>query len=209
MKKVLESESFKIFYDEKDEQLAKKSEGHLVENLGGLLDFFKVEKLAGAICVDFYSSLEEWKSYIESLGQQYQDYIVGIAAEGKISVLSYDEYKKTQMHKNRPFEDFLQIIVHECVHICNFARVENPDQSVCFIMEGLATYLSGQDYNPNVRADYDCQTMCNYQTFFELEDPYSVAQVYVRRMLEKLSREEVIEYSGNLEKLWNDWAKIF
>ena len=45
--------------------------------------------------------------------------------------------------------------------------------------------------------------MCDYQTFFELQDPYSVAQVLVRKMLEKLTAEQVIEYSGNLEKLWN------
>jgi hypothetical protein len=76
-------------------------------------------------------------------------------------------------------------------------------------MEGLATYLSNQAYNPNIKSDYNRETMCNYQTFYALEDPYSVAQILVRKMLEKMTAEEVIQYSGNLEKIWNDWEKIF
>lgn len=38
MKKVFESKSFLIFYDENDEQLAKKSECQLLENFDRLMD---------------------------------------------------------------------------------------------------------------------------------------------------------------------------
>lgn len=209
MKNTKDSEYFTIHYEDKDQLLVKEAEGALNENLRRLMAFFNLSALSGKITVDIYSTLEEWIAFIESKGQTYQDFIVGLADNGVISVLSYDQYKKTQMHKDRPFEDFLQIIVHECVHICNYERIENPNNSVCFIMEGLATYLSNQVYNPNVKSDYNRETMCNYQTFYALEDPYSVAQILVRKMLEKMTAEEVIQYSGNLEKLWNDWEKIF
>lgn len=209
MKNTKSSEYFTIHYEDKDHILVEDSEKVLNENLSRLMSFFNLSALPEKITVNIYPTLEEWIAFVESSGQPYQEYIVGFAFNGVISVLAYDQYKKTQMHKNRPFEDFLQIIVHECVHICNYARVENQNNSVCFIMEGLATYLSNQAYNPNVRADYNCETMCNYQTFYALEDPYSVAQIYVRKMLEKMNAEEVIEYSGNLEKVWNDWEKIF
>ena len=209
MKNTKDSQYFTIHYEDKDLSLVNDTEKALNENLSRLMKFFNLSALSGKITVDIYSTLEDWIAFIESNGQTYQDYIVGLANNGIISVLAYDEYKKTQMHKDRPFEDFLQIIVHECVHICNYERIENPNNSVCFIMEGLATYLSNQAYNPNVKADYNCETMCNYQTFFALEDSYSVAQVLVRKMLEKMTAEEVIQYSGNLEKVWNDWKKIF
>ena len=209
MKNTKDSEYFTIHYEDKDQLLVKEAEGALNENLRRLMAFFNLSALSGKITVDIYSTLEEWIAFIESKGQTYQDFIVGLADNGVISVLSYDQYKKTQMHKDRPFEDFLQIIVHECVHICNYERIENPNNSVCFIMEGLATYLSNQAYNPNVKSDYNRETMCNYQTFYALEDPYSVAQILVRKMLEKMTAEEVIQYSGNLEKFWNDWEKIF
>ncbi len=209
MKNTKNSEYFTIHYEDKDQLLVKEAEGALNENLRRLMAFFNLSALSGKITVDIYSTLEEWIAFIESKGQTYQDFIVGLADNGVISVLSYDQYKKTQMHKDRPFEDFLQIIVHECVHICNYERIENPNNSVCFIMEGLATYLSNQAYNPNIKSDYNRETMCNYQTFYALEDPYSVAQILVRKMLEKMTAEEVIQYSGNLEKIWNDWEKIF
>ena len=209
MKNTKDSEYFTIHYEDKDQLLVEDTAKALNENLKRLMSFFNLSALPAKITVDIYPVLEEWIAFIESTGQTYQDFIVGLASNGVISVLAYDQYKKTQMHKNRPFEDFLQIIVHEFVHICNYARVENQNNSVCFIMEGLATYLSNQAYNPNIKADYDCKTMCNYQTFYALEDPYSVAQIYVRKMLDKMTAEEVIEYSGNLEKIWNDWEKIF
>ncbi len=209
MKNTKNSEYFTIHYEDKDQLLVKEAEGALNENLRRLMAFFNLSALSGKITVDIYSTLEEWIAFIESKGQTYQDFIVGLADNGVISVLSYDQYKKTQMHKDRPFEDFLQIIVHECVHICNYERIQNPNNSVCFIMEGLATYLSNQAYNPNIKSDYNRETMCNYQTFYALEDPYSVAQILVRKMLEKMTAGEVIQYSGSLEKLWNDWEKIF
>ena len=209
MKNTKDSEYFTIHYEDKDQLLVKEAEGALNENLRRLMAFFNLSALSGKITVDIYSTLEEWIAFFESKGQTYQDFIVGLADNGVISVLSYDQYKKTQMHKDRPFEDFLQIIVHECVHICNYERIENPNNSVCFIMEGLATYLSNQAYNPNIKSDYNRETMCNYQTFYALEDPYSVAQILVRKMLEKMTAEEVIQYSGNLEKFWNDWEKVF
>ncbi|MCR5765154.1 MAG: hypothetical protein K6G09_04150 [Treponema sp.] len=209
MKNTKDSEYFTIHYEDKDQLLVKEAEGALNENLRRLMAFFNLSALSGKITVDIYSTLEEWIAFIESKGQTYQDFIVGLADNGVISVLSYDQYKKTQMHKDRPFEDFLQIIVHECVHICNYERIENPNNSVCFIMEGLATYLSNQAYNPNVKSDYNRETMCNYQTFYALEDPYSLAQILVRKMLKKMTAEKVIQYSGSLEKLWNDWEKIF
>ena len=209
MKNTKDSQYFTIHYEDKDLSLVNDTEKALNENLSRLMKFFNLSALSGKITVDIYSTLEEWIAFIESNGQTYQDYIVGLANNGIISVLAYDQYKKIQMHKDRPFEDFLQIIVHECVHICNYERIENPNNSVCFIMEGLATYLSNQAYNPNIKSDYNRETMCNYQTFYALEDPYSVAQILVRKMLEKMTAEEVIQYSGNLEKFWNDWEKIF
>lgn len=209
MKNTKDSQYFTIHYEDKDLSLVNDTEKALNENLSRLMKFFNLSALSGKITVDIYSTLEDWIAFIESNGQTYQDYIVGLADNGLISVLAYDQYKKTQMHKDRPFEDFLQIIVHECVHICNYERIENPNNSVCFIMEGLATYLSNQAYNSNVKADYNRETMCNYQTFYALEDSYSVSQILVRKMLKKMTAEEVIQYSGNLEKVWNDWKKIF
>lgn len=209
MKNRTETEFFVFNYDDKDLELLEKSEKALNENLARIMQFFNLSTLSAKITVDFYPTLEQWISFIESTGQPYQYFIVGLAEQNTISVLAFDQYAKTNMHKNSPFEWFLQVIVHECVHICNFERIENPNNSVVFIMEGLATYLANQDFNPNVKSDYDCATMCNYQTFFAVQDPYAVAQVLVRKMLENLTAEQVIEYSGNLEKLWNDWDKIF
>lgn len=209
LNKTLETDYFIITYNSETEKLAKDSEIELTKNLTRIMDFFALEKLSNKIKVEIYPTLDDWIKFIESCGKKYQDYIVGTAFPDKICVLAFDEYSKTRIHKNDTFDDYLKVIIHECVHFCNQEKIENGYNSVLFIMEGLATYLANQPYNPNIKADYSCEIMCDPNQLFQLKDPYSISQIYVRKMLEKLPPEKVIEYSADIAKLRKDWDTIF
>lgn len=209
MKQIYKNEFFTIFTDTENLNNQQKIFDALNDNLARIMSFFEVEKLSKAISVCIHSDLEEWKNFITNRGTPYQDYVVGCAWEGKIDVLAFEEYQKTQMHKDDSFDDFLKVVIHEFVHICHQEIQPDFSKVTWFIGEGLATYLADQRYNEEEEIDFPKETLFDFRQFMNLHSPYCAAQKLVRALVKKVTHKELLEYARDAEKLYMDWEKIW
>ena len=108
---IYETDIYSIEYDAKSEKLVQSMNEALSQNFQRILDFWGIEKLANHVNIKIYSEMDDWiKFYEEKSGSKYQDYVVGCADGPNIYVLAFDEYKKTQQHKNDSLEDFQKIV---------------------------------------------------------------------------------------------------
>ena len=115
---IYETDIYSIEYDAKSEKLVQSMNEALSQNFQRILDFWGIEKLANHVNIKIYSEMDDWINfYEEKSGSKYQDYVVGCADGPNIYVLAFDEYKKTQQHKNDSLEDFQKVMIHEFVHI--------------------------------------------------------------------------------------------
>ena len=205
---VKKTQFFSIEYDECSTDFVDNVTSVLEENLQRIMNFFELKTISSEVTIRIYSDFDEWKSFYESAsGQQYQDYIVGCAANNIISVLAFDQYKKSNVHKNDSLEDFEKIIVHEFVHICH-NQLDIKEYSF-IIGEGLATYLANQRYNENIKIDFPKEVIFNYEKFFSItNDPYSFAQKIVRQITQKVSQQKLLEYAVDSSKLYDDWEEL-
>ena len=152
---IYKTDVYSIEYDKKSEKLVQTINEALSQNFQRVLDFWGIEKLANHVNIKIYSEMDDWiKFYEEKSGSRYQDYVVGCADGPNIYVLAFDEYKKTQQHKNDSLEDFQKIVIHEFVHICHNQLITDPEKTSFIMGEGLATYLAGQGYNHDIKIDY-------------------------------------------------------
>ena len=112
------------------------------------------------------------------------------------------------VHKNDSLEDFQKIIIHEFVHICQNQLCKDNSKMSFIMCEGLATYLAGQPYNPDIKIDYPKEKLFSDELFSLSNDLYSMSQKIVRKLVEKVSREKLIEYTLDYTKLYDDWERL-
>ncbi len=207
---IYKSNFYSIEYDKKSEKLVQNVNEALMQNFQRVLDFWGIEKLEKHVNIRIYSELDEWiKFFEEQSGTKYQDYVVGLADGPNIYVLAYDEYKKSNMHKNDSLEDFQRVIVHEFVHICHNQLLTGWENYSFIMGVGLATYLAGQPYNHDVKIDYPKNSLFSNDFFSLSNDLYSIAQKIVRELVEKVPHEKLIEYALDSTKLYKDWDELF
>jgi hypothetical protein len=206
---IYETDIYSIEYDAKSEKLVQSINEALSQNFQRILDFWGIEKLANHVNIKIYSEMDDWiKFYEEKSGSKYQDYVVGCADGPNIYVLAFDEYKKTQQHKNDSLEDFQKIVIHEFVHICHTQLITGWDKYSFIMGEGLATYLAGQRYNPDVKIDYPKDELFSNDLFSLTNDLYSLSQKIVRQLVKKVPHEKIIEYALDATKLYEDWDEL-
>lgn len=206
---IYETDIYSIEYDEKSEKLIQSMNEALSQNFQRILDFWGIEKLANHVNIKIYSEMDDWiKFYEEKSGSKYQDYVVGCADGPNIYVLAFDEYKKTQQHKNDSLEDFQKIVIHEFVHICHNQLITDPEKTSFIMGEGLATYLADQGYNHDIKIDYPKYSLFSNDLFSLTNDLYSLSQKIVRQLVKKVPHEKIIEYALDATKLYEDWDEL-
>ena len=206
---IYETDIYSIEYDAKSEKFVQSMNEALSQNFQRILDFWGIEKLANHVNIKIYSEMDDWiKFYEEKSGSKYQDYVVGCADGPNIYVLAFDEYKKTQQHKNDSLEDFQKIVIHEFVHICHNQLITDPEKTSFIMGEGLATYLAGQGYNHDIKIDYPKYSLFSNDLFSLTNDLYSLSQKIVRQLVERVPHEKIIEYALDATKVYEDWDEL-
>ena len=206
---IYKTDFYSIEYDKQSEKLVQKINDTLSQNFQRILDFWEIEKLDNHVNIKIFSGLADWiKFYEEKFNLKYQDYVIGCADGPNIYVLAFDEYKKTQTHKNDSLEDFQKVMVHEFVHICQNQRISGRENNSFIMGEGLATYLADQPYNHDIKIDYPKETLFSNDFFSLSNDLYSLSQKIVRQLVEKVSHEKLLEYALDYTKLYNDWDTL-
>ena len=206
---IYKTDLYSIEYDQKSEKLVQTINEALSQNFQRVLDFWGIEKLASHVNIQIFSELDDWIKFFEKKsGAKYEDYVVGCADGPNISVLAHDEYKKTQMHKNDSLESFQKVMIHEFVHICHTQLLTGWDKYSFIMGEGLATYLADQPYNHDIKIDYPKETLFSNDFFSLSNDLYSISQKIVRKLVDKVTHEKLLEYALDCSKLYEDWDEL-
>ncbi len=198
------TENFIVYYSETEQDHIEALVDALQDRLDDLLSFFILEKLKKPANIIIYSDKNEFIRYILKYKDTYQDWIIGDTSDGNINMLSLHNCKMMQTHRDITLSWWIQVVVHELVHICQ--QTLNPNAYGCeWFWEALAINLSGQTMP---LAAIDCtkeQLMFHY---LSLPDGYSISYTIGKYMLEYYPHERLLEYVDNPQKLWDDTAAI-
>ena len=113
-----------------------------------------------------------------------------------------------QMHKNDSLESFQKVMIHEFVHICHTQLLTGWDKYSFIMGEGLSTYLADQPYNHDIKIDYPKETLFSNEFFSLSNDLYSISQKIVRKLVDKVTHEKLLEYALDCSKLYEDWDEL-
>lgn len=197
-------EFFEIEYTPDTKDLSEKVADTLELSLAGIMKFFELDRIEKKIEVKITSDLNSYIDHIFQISNNYYEWMVADAYEGKITILSFDVMRKKQGRENMDYEQYCQIIVHELVHICQ--QQVNADARDCmWFWEGLATNFAGQERFINV-ADITKEQLV--QGFNQLPDPYAVAYTIVHFMLKEYGHEQILNYVKEPKILLDDLDMI-
>lgn len=134
---------------------------YILENEKRILDFFSLKELPEK-CNIIIMSYNSFKDYITKNYGKIYDYIRGMT-DGRtktIRVLNIEDQRRYTIHKHSTVHSTAKMIMHEIVHICNAYVNDDYEQTVWF-REGLATNLSGQNYDLVSLDDCDFELLKN------------------------------------------------
>ena len=196
-----------IIHADKDLNYLKDMTKTLNNEAKKVLDFFELKELKEKKNVVIYTSIDKFKSYKESRGEDYQEWMYGDAADGNINVLELSEARKTKTHKNMTLEEFLKTVIHEFVHACQEEVNNDDDDELMWFWEALATNLSGQKYDGVDLEKCDFEKLKT--DFYNLKDGYGYVYSLGDYMLKTYGQKKVLDYVKNTNKLKQDEDKIF
>jgi hypothetical protein len=171
-----------------------------------ILEFFELEKLSKKQKIVIYNSVEKYKAHMEKHVPEYKDWMIGDTYGENINLLSLDEVKKLESHKNFTIDSFMNGILHEFVHVCQREYGKN-ERELLWFWEALAVNLSGQPNKPISLADCDFSLL--KKDFNNVEGNYNYAYELGKYILEIYSHEEIMTFIKNPELLKSVEYKIF
>ena len=134
----------------------------------------------------------------------YQDWMIGDTNDGNINMLSLKNCKMTQTHKGLTLSEYIKVVVHELVHICQ-QEVNSNAYGCEWFWEALALNLSGQTMSETIVDCTEEQLMFHYLC---LPKRYSISFTIGKYMLANYPHEHLLEYIKNPQQLWNDTEAI-
>ncbi len=202
---IIEIENFIIEFENdlkyKDEMIY-----NLQNNTQRILAFFELEKLSNKQKIVIYNSVEKYKAHMEKYVPEYKDWMIGDTYGENINLLSFDEVKKLDSHKNITMDGFMKGILHEFVHVCQGEYGKN-ERELLWFWEALAVNLSGQPNKPISLADCDFSLL--KKDFNNVKGNYNYAYELGKYILETYSHEEIMEFIKNPDLFKSMEYKIF
>lgn len=202
---IVEIENF-IIESENDIKYKDEIICNLQNNTQKILDFFELEKLSKKKRIVIYNSIEKYKLHMEKYVSEYKDWMIGDTYGEDINLLSLDEVKKLESHKNFTIESFMKGILHEFVHVCQREYGKNEKELLWF-WEALAVNLSGQPNKPISLANCDFTLL--KKDFNNVIGNYRYAYELGKYILEEYSHKEILEFIKSPNLFKNIEYKIF
>ncbi len=193
-----------LHYDEAESELAELILKVIEDNLERLLAFFQLGGLSNKVDIIIYSSIKDYEKHMLECGYAYYEWMIADTMDGKIHISTLDACRGTQAHRDISFDDYVKMIIHELVHICQQHVYANCYGCEWF-WEALATNLSGQcmEYPQELCTRDDL--MFHYN---EVPYAYSISYHIGKYMLENLPHEKIYEYIANPDALWQDTEEL-
>src|SRR5690606_5871316 len=112
--------------------------------------------------------------YIKNMSKyidDYQEWMIGDTYDGNINMLSLENCKKTKTHKEMTLTEYIKVVIHELVHICQ--QEVNPNAYGCeWFWEALATNLSEQTLFETI---VDCKKEQLMFDYLNLQNGYPIS----------------------------------
>lgn len=154
-----------FYYEKQDEDLIDELASALEEKAQDIFAFFEIipTKKAQIRIIPTKQQYDDIYRKERNLNQDYPLplWAIGNCREGVITYLSLHDYKSTShKYKDADYELALdyykKTIVHEYVHFVNenFNEIKQCAYTEKYLVEGIATYLSGQKTGQEIIFDY-------------------------------------------------------
>ena len=205
----IENDNFILEFNEKDKELAEQVAGVLDKKYREIMEWFELKSLPKKTLIKIYDDREKYKAnimpWLEENGERWHDWMIGDTFDGNINLLNLEKCREVKEHADMDMQDFLTTPIHEFVHICHRAIID--DEYVTWFMEGLATQLAEQGYYTISHIPYTAEQLLD--DFKELKHSYQIVYTLMGYMLEHNSHEQMLEYARHpstvdLEQLIQD-----
>lgn len=197
---IYENENFIIRYTESDisyiEEAIEKLNGKYIE----YMEFFGVGKLPNKVEFVLYNDLVAFREKMINSNGHVKETTVGHAQGNLVEILTLNERKKIEIHKNSTEQTIIMTFAHELLHIFH-AFYKGSNKSSWFA-EGLAINLGSPRYELGLidcTADDLINRRGKSRHFFAM----------VKYMLENMSHEKILEYAKNDDLVINDTEEIY
>lgn len=170
-----------------------------------ILNFFELHELKAPKIIKIWTDQKEYQQHLEHYVDKYYDWMCADTYDGNINLLSIEECKKTETHKNMTLKEMLQNITHEFVHACQ-QEINEDSKNVEWFWEALATNLA----NPfDHVASMQCEDEELINDFNATPFAYEICYTIGKYLLENYSKEQILEYVKQPEKLRKEAKTIF
>lgn len=206
-------EIFEIEYNENDSEYIDNLINYLKENYKKIMEFFEIKNYDKNIKIKIWDSKESYRDYFNKKYKKYgynktvAPWEVGrthIDEYPRIDLILYKESLECQGHQNDTIDNYIQMVLHEFVHVCHFIY-NKETTNVTWFSEGLATNLSHQSVyiNNPLTLDASLDEITNGKVFYQ--NYYAM----VNYLLNNYSREEILELVKNKELLIKETPEIY
>lgn len=191
-------------FQKQDENLANILAEYLDEKTKKLYDFFGIAFQGEKSNITIVPSKKEFdiiyrKANNKPENEPIQDWIIGTCNNGIIFYVSLNDYDNTAHKFDKKdyaiaLENYKKTILHEQVHFVNelFSKQNNSPETIKFLSEGIATYLSGQYENQNVGFYADADTLLNQN-----KNPYDQYFLITKYLAENFDKETILSLFKN------------
>lgn len=197
---IYENEYFIIHYTESDIGYIEEAIERLNSKYIEYMEFFGVDKLPEKVKLVIYNDLEAFRQKMISSYGHVKETTVGHAQGNLVEILTLNERKKIELHKNSTEETIIMTFAHELLHIFHAFYKGNNRSS--WFAEGLAINLGSPRYELGL-IDCTAEDLINRRGksrhFFAM----------VKYMLENMSHEKILEYAKDDDLVIKDTEKIY
>lgn len=205
---LFENEHFIIKYTESDVGYIDEAIERLNNKYDEYIEFFGVGELPEKVKFILYNDLGTFREKMLVSYGHVKETTVGHAHGNLVEILTLNERKKIEIHKNSTKETIIMTFAHELLHIFHTFYKGNNRNS--WFAEGLAINLGSPRYELGL---IDCTPADLINRKGKSRHFFAM----VKYMLDNMSHENVLEYSKNddlviehteeIYNLTNEWIK--
>ena len=206
-------EVFEIEYFENDLEYIDNIINYLKDNYKEIIIFFGIKKFDKNIRIKIWNNKESYRDYFNEKLKKYgynktvPPWEVGrtyIDECPRIDLISYKKSLECQGHKNDTIDDFIQVVLHEFVHVCHQSYYKESS-NIAWFSEGLATNLSHQSRYKNNLLTLDA----SLDEIMNGKVSYHNYYAMVNYLLNKYSKEDILELAKNKDLLIEKTPEIY
>lgn len=197
---VFENERFIIKYTERDIDYIDTAIERLNNKYDEYMEFFGVGELPDKVELVLYNDLDTFREKMIASYGHVNETTVGHAHGNLVEILTLNERKKIEIHKNSTDETIIMTFAHELLHIFHTYYKGNNRSS--WFAEGLAINLGSPRYELGL-------IDCTPDDLINRKGKSRHFYAMVKYMLENMPHEKILEYAKNDDLVIKDTDSIY